>query len=358
MVKINFKSKKLLALFTFSLLILGGSILKIGGSQSKNRDVAPYTIKVQEGKLPGFITSSGELLAVKSVNVSPKRRGILNEIYVNEGNKIKKGELIARMDPGDLNYQLEELQEDFSTKKARYKRREFLFQEGAISKEDYEEYKNLYKSSEARLKQKELEKKELEIRAPFHGIVTATYAVPGAFVTPTTSGSSSNNGSSTSSSIIELSEGLEVVAKVPESDIGRIKIGQDASIRVDAFPDQRFKAKVRDISPRAIKNNNVISFEVTLILVNPHPEKLRIGMTTDIEFQTGSTSLMTLVPTVAIVTEKGIPGVLIVGKKNEPQFQKVELGISSGSKTAIINGVNSGESVFINLPPWSKNARN
>ena len=141
------------------------------------------------------------------------------------------------------------------------------------------------------------------------------------------------------------------------SDIGRIKTGQEATIRVDAFPDKRFKAVVSKISPSAIKNNNVTSFEVTLLLSNK-PEDLRLGMTSDINFQTGATKINTLIPTVAIVTEEGKAGVLVVGSNNQPTFKKVELGTSSGSKTAIISGLEPGEKVFIDLPPWAKKRKN
>ena len=152
---------------------------------------------------------------------------------------------------------------------------------------------------------------------------------------------------------MELSQGLEVAAKVPESDIGRIRVGQEATVRVDSFPDQLFPAKVRDIAPRALKTDNVISFEVELTLIDP-PPTLRIGMTADVNFQTGRTTASTLVPTVAIVTERGQSGVLLVGKDDEPTFQPVELGVSSGDKSAILSGVKPGTRVFIDLPPWAK----
>ena len=257
------------------------------------------------------------------------------------------------MDFGDLEFRIDEIKANYETQKASFKRREMLFNEGAISAEEYEEYKNRFLRSKAKFKQIEVEENETNIRAPFRGVITSRYAVPGAFVTPTTSASSSIDGGASSSSIVKLSQGLEIVAKVPESDIGRIKTGQDASIRVDAFPDKRFKAVVSKISPSAIKNNNVTSFEVTLLLDN-RPEDLRLGMTSDINFQTGATKISTLIPTVAIVTEEGKTGVLIVGNNNQPEFKKVELGTSSGSKTAIISGLEPGEKVFIDLPSWAK----
>ena len=357
MIWTNFKKKKFISLIALSVLTIGGICFKLSQGNRSNKDITEFTIAAESGSLPGLITASGELKANKSVNVSPKRQGILDEIFVDEGDQVKKGDLIAKMDYGDLAYRINELKANYETQKAIYLRRKMLFNEGAISSEEYEEYKNKFIISESKFKQIEIEENETNIRAPFRGVITSRYAVPGAFVTPTTSASSSLEGGATSSSIVELSQGLEIVAKVPESDIGRIKTGQEATIRVDAFPDKRFKAVVSKISPSAIKNNNVTSFEVTLLL-NNRSKNLLLGMTSDINFQTGATKISTLIPTVAIVTEEGKAGVLIVGKNNQPKFKKVELGTSSGSKTAIISGLEPGEKVFIDLPPWAKKRKN
>jgi HlyD family secretion protein len=290
---------------------------------------------------------------------------LLEALLVDEGVRVEKGQVLARMDRGDFQDRLDELmalarqaKADYHSKASDYKRRQALFASGVISASDRDDYRARYLSSKAtfeatqeRIQQRDVEGEELLIRAPFSGLITERYAEPGSFVTPTTSASSSAG--ATSSSIVELSQGLEVTAKVPESDIGRIKIGQVANVRVDAFPDQSFAAEVRDIAPRAEKTNNVISFEVELTLLNP-PPSLRIGMTADVNFQTGRTAASTLVPTVAIVTEDGKPGVLLVGKNDQPTFQPIELGSSGGSQSAILSGVKPGTRVFIDLPPWAK----
>jgi HlyD family secretion protein len=202
-----------------------------------------------------------------------------------------------------------------------------------------------------RLSQRQVERDELIVRAPFGGVISQRYADPGAFVTPTTTASSTLG--ATSSSIVEVARGLEVIAKVPESDIGRLKLGMPASVRVDSFPDRRYAAMVRQIAPRAVKLNNVTSFEVKLTLLDPAPQ-LRIGMTADVDFETGKLQARTLVPTVAIVTEKGRPGVLKIGKDQQPAFQPVELGASSGKDTQILRGLEPDTRVFIDLPPWAK----
>ena len=349
-----------------AVIVGGGSLIWVLSSGRRgSRDLSNYTVEATRGSLPGVITASGTLEAIRRVNVSPKRQGRLEALLVDEGDSVQKGQVLARMDRGGFQDKLDELKAlarqskaDYEARASDYKRRLSLYNSGAISQADIDDYRSRYLSSMAtfeaaqeRIEGQNVEGEDLLIRAPFSGTITERYAEPGSFVTPTTAASSSAG--ATSSSIVELSQGLEVTAKVPESDIGRITIGQIANVRVDAFPDQIFAAEVRDIAPRAEKTNNVISFEVELTLPNP-PPILRIGMTADVNFQTGRTSPSTLVPTVAIVTEDGKPGVLLVGKQDEPSFQSVKLGSSGGSQSAILSGVKPGTRVFIDLPPWAK----
>ena len=347
------------------LVAAGGVIWSQGPGSNRSRQLSEFTVTAERGSLPGVITASGELEAIRRVNVSPKRSGVVEALFVDEGDVVAKGQVLARMDAGDFQDRIDELsalerqaRADYETKRAEYLRNRQLVDIGAISASDLDSFRAAFISSKEaltaareRIEQRQVEGSEKLIRAPFSGVITERFAEPGSFVTPTTA--ASTNAGATSSSLVELSEGLEVAAKVPESDIGRIRVGQDASVRVDSFPDQLFPARVRDIAPRALKTDNVISFEVELTLIDP-PPSLRIGMTADVNFQTGRTPESTLVPTVAIVTEKGQSGVLLVGKDDEPTFQPVQLGASSGDKSAILSGVKPGTRVFIDLPPWAK----
>ena len=356
--------------------LLAGAVLIGGGSTlitqrrsaSQQSSLATYTVLAREGSLPGVITASGELGAFRKVNVSPKRQGVLERLYVEEGDRVSAGQPIALMDSGDLRDRLQELQAQVDSAQAQLarsrselQRNQGLYRHKAISQNDYNRIRATYlvdqaavQAAQQRLDQRRVESRELTVRAPFGGVITARFADPGAYVTPTTSASATAGASS--SSIVELAQGLEAIAKVPESDIGRLAVGQSASVRVDAFPDRRFAARVRQIAPRAEKVNNVTSFEVKLELLQPPPE-LRIGMTADIDFNTGTLASRTLVPTVAVVTEEGRPGVLLVGKGNQPTFRPVSLGASSGRDTQILEGLKPGERIFIDLPPWAKKKR-
>ena len=347
------------------LALLAGLAVWQRQRTATSQNIAPFTVVARNGSLPGVVTASGELDAMERVNISPKRQGQLLELLVREGERVEKGQPIARMEAGDLGDRLEELQANLLSARAELARSRSelarnipLYRQGAISLNDLQRFQSDYEvkrmavaAAQQRIQQRQVERDELIVRAPFAGVITQRFAEPGAFVTPTTTASATAG--ATSSSIVELSQGLEVIAKVPESDLGRLRIGLPADVRVDAFPDRRFPARIRQIAPRAVKQNNVTSFEVKLELLNPPPE-LRIGMTADIDFQTGALPPRTLVPTVAVVTEKGRPGVLLVGEDRQPTFQPVELGVSSGKETQILTGLDSGTRVFIDLPPWSK----
>ncbi|NJN30249.1 MAG: HlyD family efflux transporter periplasmic adaptor subunit [Synechococcales cyanobacterium RM1_1_8] len=193
----------------------------------------------------------------------------------------------------------------------------------------------------------EIQKDDSILRAPFPGIITQRYADPGAFVTPTTSASST--ASATSTSVVALAQGLEIRANVPEVDITNIRPGQIVEVTADAFPEATFLGQVRLVSPEAVQEQNVTSFQVRVALTTGQ-EQLRSGMNVDLVFIGESLGSVLVVPTVAIVTREGQRGVLVPDRKNEPEFQPVETGTTIGDETQILSGVEVGERVFIDLP--------
>ena len=197
----------------------------------------------------------------------------------------------------------------------------------------------------------ELQLKDATITAPFDGIISQKYANEGAFVTPTVS--AGTTASSTSASILAIARGLEVVASVPEVDVGRISKGQRVEIIADAYPGKIFLGRVNLVAPEAVVDQNVTSFKVRITL-ETGKEELRSNMNIDSRFLGEQVQNALVVPTVAIVTEKGKTGVLIPGENNKPVFKPVTIGQTSKDKTQILEGLNPSERVFINLPPGVK----
>ncbi len=203
------------------------------------------------------------------------------------------------------------------------------------------------KAAEAEVQAAEVQLKDTVVIAPFTGIVTQKYATEGAFVAPATSASST--ASATSTSIIALAKGLEILAKVPEVDIGQIKPGQAVEVVADAFPDQVFKGRVQLVAPEAVVEQNVTSFQVRVALETGQKE-LRSGMNVDVTFLGEKIGNALVVPTVAIITQDGKTGVMIPDPNNQPKFKPVTIGPSIQNQTQILGGLNQGERVFIDLP--------
>ncbi len=184
------------------------------------------------------------------------------------------------------------------------------------------------------------------IRAPFDGIITQKYSNPGAFVTPTTSASANN--SATSTSIVAIASGLEVLAKVPETDIQQIQAGQEVEVIADAFPGKTFRGKVRLIAPEAVVEQNVTSFQVRVTL-ETGTDTLQSGMNTDLRFVGKVIDNALLVPTVAITTQDGKTGLLIPDSSGKPVFRSVIIGTTIAPRSSAVSHPVSGSSLNLQI---------
>ncbi|MCF4967697.1 efflux RND transporter periplasmic adaptor subunit [Nostoc sp. CMAA1605] len=438
------------------------SLVNRGNSQ---QDVTQLTVPVEAKNVTLRITASGKVVPVQSVNISPKNPGVLAELYVEQGDRVEQGQILARMDIGDIKAQVAQYranlaqaqaqlaealagnrpqeiaqsrarlaqaqaqlaeaksgnrpqeiakaqaQVDAARARANYtteqvKRYQYLYQQGAERKqlldqavsEDKSARANLaeaqkqlsllqvgsrseviaardaavtearaalvllqegsrkeeiaqrqaaVKIAQAQLAAAEVRLQDTVVTAPFSGIVTQKYANIGAFVTPTTSASSS--ASATSSSIVAVAKGLEILAQIPEADIGRIKPGQQVEIVADAYPEDIFQGRVRLIAPEAVVEQGVTSFQVRVAL-DTGTDKLRSGLNVDLTFLGDRLNNALVIPTVAILTEEGKTGVLVTDAKNKPQFREVKIGAQIEDQTQVVSGIQAGDRVFIDLP--------
>ena len=453
-------------------LIVAGSLAvgttityNLVNQRNREQNITELTVPVEAQNVTLRITASGKVVPIQSVNISPKNPGVLAQLYVEQGDRVEEGQVLARMDVGDIRAQIlqqranlaqvqaqldqaragsrpQEIQQaqarlaqaeaqlsqaragnrdqeiaqaqaqvnsaqaQVTLTQSRVKRYQELTQQGATSQDQLEQFisedqrakasldeaqKRLsllevgsrneeitareaavtearaalvllqkgsrpeeiaqrqaaVKAAEAQIQAAEVRLQDTVIRAPLSGIVTQKYANVGAFVTPTTSASTS--ASATSSSIVAVARGLEVLAQVPEVDIGRIQQGQQVEIVADAYPDQVFKGNVRLIAPEAVVEQGVTSFQVRVDL-DTGIEQLRSGLNVDLTFLGDRLSDALVLPTVAIVTEQGQTGVLVADEKNQPLFREVTIGAQIADQTQILQGVQPGDRVFINLP--------
>ena len=403
----------LLGLLLVSIVGTGAIAYQVTTRTREKPDIANLTVSVTAETLKVTIKASGSVVPFQTVNVSPKLSGRLQELYVEQGDRVTKGQILARMDDSNIQPQIMQAKaslasaqanlarlrngsrsEDIAAAAARVEsaaskaalarekvsRYKDLESQGAITRDRLDELmadetataanlreqqrqldqlKNGSRPEEiaqaeaqvqeaiARLKIVEVQQEDTIIRAPFDGKITQKFTNVGSFVTPTTS--ASNTSSATSTSIVAVGNGLEILAKVPEVDIGQIRVGQAVEIVADAYPDKVFKGRVRLIAPEAIVEQNVTSFQVRIALETGKNE-LQSGMNTDLKLVGQSVNNALVVPTVAIVTENNQTGLLLPDRDNKPQFRPVTLGITVNNRTQVLKGVSSGERVFLNLP--------
>ncbi|MEC4814901.1 MAG: efflux RND transporter periplasmic adaptor subunit [Scytonema sp. PMC 1069.18] len=192
------------------------------------------------------------------------------------------------------------------------------------------------------------------IRAPFTGVVTRKFADPGAFVAPTTAGSDVS--SATSSSILALASQNEITAKVAETNISQLKLGQTVSIQADAFPGKTFTGKVTQIAAQSTVDQNVTNFEVKTSVSDPE-NLLRSGMNVNVEFNVGELENAIVIPTVAIVRQDNSSGVMVLageGNDKKPTFRPIKTGATVGNQTVVRSGLQEGDKVLLSFPPGAR----
>lgn len=354
-----------------------GRIAKLYVDEGDRVEQNQLVARMEDEQFQAQVNQYKAALAKSQADLAQKRAGARPE---------EIAEAKAKLAAAEAN--VAEIQEKLNRAAEVLKRNQFLAQEGAISQNALGDYLSQERSARANLdaavarmkEQREtLEKirngtrkeeiaqaeanvaqatallqyyesqlKNTSIRAPFAGTITRRFAQEGDFVTPTTSASSSDG--ATSASIVELSRGLEVEAKVPEASIARIKQGQSVEIRADAYSDNIFKGRVRLIAPRAVQENNVTSFRVKVALQTGQ-DKLKAAMNVKLAFIGDSISNALVVPLAAIVTKKdGQTGVLVPDKNNQAQFRPVTVGPTSDDQIQILQGVSKGERILLSPP--------
>ncbi|MCX5930694.1 MAG: efflux RND transporter periplasmic adaptor subunit [Cyanobacteria bacterium] len=385
-----------------------------GQIRARQAALAAQTAPVERSTVILKVTAAGSIRPTTPVNVSPKQQGRVTALLVDQGDRVSAGQVLARMDDSNLRgtllkaqgtlaaaaANLSKLQAGNRPQEIEAARRNLqaaeadqiavrsvflsnqqLYGSGAIARVNFDASRSAFLASEARvsalraqldlarsgsraedisaargqvqqargdLVSIEAQLEDTVIRAPFDGVITQKYADVGAFVTPTTSASATS--SATSSSILALASTLDAVANVAEVDVGAIRPGQPVDLQVDAFPRQVFRGTVRLVAPEAVVEQNVTSFQVRIALAGDAPGKLRSGMNLTANVLVGRRPDALLIPTPAIVSERGGTGVLVPGDDGQPMFRPVQVGATIGTRTEVVSGLKPGDRVYLSAP--------
>ena len=274
------------------LLVLTGGTIYYVYSRNKVQLFSWRNAKVEKGDIAVIVTATGSINAVTTVQVGTQVSGTISKLFVDFNSVVKKGQIIALLDTTflgaskeDADASLEKAIVQANQAKVEFDRTKKLFDQAAVAQADYdlsltnyETAKSLVKSAKAQLNRATINLQYATIKAPISGTVISRNVDVGQTVI------SSFNSPTLFTIANDLSK-MQVQANVDEADIGQVKVGQQVSFTVDAFPDVIFTGLVQQIRLQPIVVQNVVNYIVIIDVPNPDL-KLMPGLTANINVKT------------------------------------------------------------------------
>jgi len=274
---------------------------------SRGKPEAKYrTATIDKGDVTQTITATGAVSAVTTVKVGSQVSGIISKLYVDFNSQVKKGEMLAELDPTPFQEKvnaseasLQKAQVDERNAAVQLRRQTALKAEGLAPQADFDAAQANHDSAKASvamanaaLKQTRTDLGYTKIVAPIDGVVVDRQIDVGQTVAA----------SFQAPMLFQIAQDLtkmQVSADVSESDIGRVQIGEPVRFTVDAFPDRNFRGKVAQIRLIATVNQNVVTYPVIVEVSNPDL-LLRPTMTANVTIDVATVHDVLRVPNAAL----------------------------------------------------------
>lgn len=353
--------------------------------RGNDNDLKYRTTKVDKGDITTTVTATGTVNAVTNILIGTQVSGTIKDIYVDFNSKVKKGQVIAQIDPDVFEAQVEQARANLLSAKANLEKAEYmlfdtkrsfernkgLFQEELISKSDFDaaetsfetrrselsSFKAQVAQAEASLRIAQTNLKYTKIVSPVNGIVVSRnvdvgQTVAASFQTPT---------------LFNIAQDLtkmQINNSIAEADIGKIEIGQPVEFTVDAYPESPFKGNVSEIRNAPITVENVVTYDVVVKVDNPEL-KLKPGMTANVSIIVSSKNNVIRIPNAALrfrpSEKKDMPekrgegnGVWVL-EKMQPKRIALTTGISDGTYTELLSGeIREGQELIVESLAKSK----
>ncbi|MDR2099818.1 MAG: efflux RND transporter periplasmic adaptor subunit [Campylobacteraceae bacterium] len=364
------KYKKPIVISLIALFVIAVYFL----SFKDGKNISYMTEKVKRGDIVKIVSAVGEVGAVKLVNVGAQASGQIESLHVVIGSKVKKGDLIAKIDSTSQKNEVETTAaklESFKSQlksaevalkmaESRYNRSKALLDDDALSKQDFENVENEYEMAKSKLveitsliKQTEISletaKKNLDytvITAPLDGTIVSLPVKVGQTV-------NAMMNTPTIAQIADLSS-VEIRIEISEGDILKVKTGQSVKFSV-LSDDTVYETSIKSIDPALTtltndkysgvsEPNQAIYYYARAEIANKD-ENLRIGMTTQNFIEIGRRDNVLLIPLSAVYEKNGRKYVQILAD-NKPLAKEITVGLSDDLFVEALSGLNEGEEVI------------
>jgi RND family efflux transporter MFP subunit len=333
--------------------LLGGAVLVVAIGAAAyffaGRSLRPRTVEVvtasllTEGQASTVLTATGYIEAERKADLSPKITSRITELNVTEGTRVKRGDVVARLDHTDLDAQLAEKRAAWVNAKAEFARQQSLHAEGLAPKSALDAAVATEATTRAAVRYVEALLDYTVIRAPFTGVITAKRAFVGEAVSPFGSSPSGGGSGGAIVTLVEFST-LYVGADVNEANLSKLGPNQPAEITLDAVPDKTYHGFLRQIVPSADRQKATVRVKVAFLDADDRilPDlSARVAFTSQAtQGKTGRTRVV--VPASAIRNVDGKSGVFRV-VQGRARFQTVKVGPAANGQVEVVEGLSGGE---------------
>jgi HlyD family secretion protein len=393
------KKKRWIIISVVAVAVVALVIAAVAATRGGTKIDPTKLAKVEKGDLAKSVVATGKVTPITKVEIKSKASGIVKKLYVDAGDTVKKGQILAELDREEIEAQVNssraqllssEANEkgaeadlkraevdaqgvDVPTLKRAYDRAQEMAKGGIVSTSSLDDAQRMYimavnkqdvaraqlvvnkakvaqahadvQKSDATLKQLEEQLSYTTIVAPIDGIILSRDVEMGDAV------SSILVMGSAATLVMTIGDTSEVYVKgkVDESDIGKVYLGQPARIRVETFKDKTFTGHVTKISPMGAEKDNVTTFEVRVSINNPGGE-LKAEMTANAEIILDEHKNVLMIPEGAILYDKDKKASTEVpdpkGKEGKRKAA-LNIGISNGAKTEVLSGLKEGDQVVL-----------
>ncbi len=371
--------------FKNSIIVLVAAIVVFFGykyfTTEKKASIAAQTVKLSKQNVTTSVTATGTVEPVDQVDVGTQVSGIINHIYADYNSPVKKGQLLAELDKTNLQESVNNALAQYNASlnelnyyQQNYNRQNNMYKSGVISKADYEQAAYQVKNSQETVSQRKTALAQARtnlsyanIYAPIDGIILSREVEEGQTVAA----------SMTTPTLFTIAKDItkmQVEADVDEADIGGVEVGQRVSFTVDAYPQEEFSGRVRQVRLSATTESNVVTYTVIIDADNPE-QKLKPGLTATITIFTQELKDIDTVPASAIafspdtetlqkyyqqnqITAK-IPEIK-TGKNKEKYIwiknndgslsqKQITIGINDGINIQVVSGLSGNEQIVSSL---------
>src|SRR6478752_4897949 len=323
----------------------------------------PMTVEVAAVKradMTESLTVVGNLIGAATVEAVPKVSGRLDDVTVRLGDRVRKGQTLAKVEDREIAEQVKQAQASFDVAAATIRQREAdlrlaqtnlersknLFERSLIPKQTFDDTdaryqaaaaqldlaKAQYSQAQARLDELKNNLANTVIASPVSGFVGKRALDPGAWVTP----------NSSFISVVDIGI-VRLVANVVEKDLGHINSGMKADVVVDAYPGEHFVGRIAHVAPVLDPATRTAQIEVE---IENSAFRLKPGMYAKVSFVIAHKADVLVVPANAVIEAQGKKGVYVPGDGNVAKFQPVTLGMADPTQVEVTAGVTEGMRVI------------